>query len=467
MINWIKKHKNLSLLTVLILAITATYFFEERAGKKDKAALDKKLSLVDVDRLGDITAIEGIKLSFEKRGADYYAKENNLKLSSARLDEFFTILSGLRIKSVLDQTEVEKVGKTQYIPDPTMKMTFKFEKGELTFVLGKKLDYDQSFYMEVIRDGRSQVVVVNDESPDPGVYQNDDEYKKSDAKYNRLQMVFLLTNKYFYDTRIFKEMNYEQEKINFREISISTFRNRRFTLNFKDSVTFPPAPKVLGYFEQNWVSFHQVLSKLEGKEIYFPAEPHLLKEPLSRFEVTDREERKYTLDVYKKYGEENGYFLKSSLDNIVYRLKPEDAQYFFVNVQDFWNKKIAPDGKQYDLKITFYNKKSIAVSVSDSDLFKVESKQAGVATSKLRPVAFKQLIDFIKMEGDHVSDMLEKPSDLLKNNVLTVSFQNKQLDVILEDNDAITVDQANRVKIHHYVGATLPFSIKFEDYVTP
>lgn len=466
MIEWIKKHKNLSLFTVLIVAVTVTYFLEERANRKSEAVLEKKLSLIDAEELGEIHAIEGVKLSFEKRGDDYFAKDSNLKLSKARLEEFFTILSGLKIKSFLDQKEVERVGIPNYIPDPSIRMSFIFEKGEMTFILGKKLDYDQSFYMQIIRDNKSQVVIVNDESPDPGVYQSDEEYKKSDAKYQRIQMVFLLTNKYFHDTKVLKDFGYEQDKINFKEITISTFRNKKYTLNFKDSQTIPAIPKGLNYFEENWISFHRVLTNLEGSSLFYPAETSLLNELLSRFEVTDREDRKYTLDVYQKYGDKNGYFLKSSLDNIVYQLKPDDARYFFVNVQDFWEKKIVPKAKEYDLTLTFFNGKKITVFVSDKDLFKITSKTAGIADNKLRPVYFKQLIDFIKIEGDHISDLTEKPTEIIRHNVLGVDFENKHLNVILEDNDAITVDQALKVKIHHYVGEKLPFSIKYEDYVS-
>jgi hypothetical protein len=467
MIDWIKKHKNISLFAVLIVAVAITYFFEERASRNEEAVLEKKLTLLDTKELGDILAIQGIKLSFEKRGDDYYDKESNLKLSRARLDEFFTILSGLKIKSFLDQKEVERVGIQNYIPDPSMQMSFKFEKGEITFILGKKLEYDQSFYMQIIRDQKSQVVIANDESPDPGVYQNDEQYKKSDAKYQRLQMVFLLTNKYFHDTKVLKDLGYEQDKINFKEITISTFRNKKYTINFKDSVTNPPVPKGLKYLEENWISFHRVLTNLEAKGLIYPGEEALLKEPLSRFEVTDREDRKYTLDVYQKYGEENGYFLKSSLDKAIYQLKQEEARYFFVNVQDFWEKKITPSANEYDLTVTFFDGKKLTVFISDKDLFKVTSKTPGVGDNKLKSVYFKQLVDYIKIEGDHVSELTEKPSDILKHNILGLSFENKNLNVILEDNDAITIDPSMKVKIHHYIGEKLPFSIKYEDYVSP
>ena len=47
---------------------------------------------------------------------------------------------------------------------------------------------------------------------------------------------------------------------------------------------------------------------------------------------------------------------------------------------------------------------------------------------------------------------------------MRLSFDNKSLSVILEDNDAVLVDLDLKIKIHHYVGATLPFSIKRADY---
>lgn len=460
----ILKHKNLSLFILLILALGATYLFEERGNRQREEKEAKKSSLLDASTMGDIAGIEGVKLNFEKRGQVYYDKETNLRLREERLDEFFQILSGLKVKTFLNQEEVAKVSEGFYIPDPSMKMTFHFEKGQMTFILGKKLEYDQTFYMKVIRDNKSQVVVVSDESPDPGVYENDEQYKKSDAKYRRLQVVFLLTNKYFYDTRVFRDFNYADDKINFNTIKISTFRNKGYSISFKDSTTNPPPPKGIGYFDENWVSFHRFLSKLEGKSVYYPANPSLLDEVLSRFEVEDRENRKYTLDVYKKYGEENGYFLKSSLDNIIYQLKPEDARYFFVNVQDFWQKNFAPKSKSYNLSLGFYTGQNETVKIEDKELFKVLPSSAKWTESSLRALEFKRLIEFFKSEGNHVSELNLSPSDLLKKNILRVQFENKNLDVILEENEAIIVDRDNKIMLHHFVGQKLPFSIKYEDY---
>lgn len=462
--NIILKHKNLTLFLVLVLALIGTYIFEERSNIIKEDILAKKTALLDMDKLGEITAIHGVKLNFEKRGEYFHDKNTDLRLSNARLDEFFTILSAQKVKTFLNPEEVTKVGLPFYIPDPSMVMTFKFEKGDITFTLGKKLNYDQSFYMGVTRDNKSQVVIVNDESPDPGVYQTDDEYKKSDAKYKRLEMLFLLTNKYFYDTRVFKDFNYKMDKLNFKNVSISTFRNKKYSVNFENSTTNPVPPKGVDYFEDNWVSFLQFLAKLEGKSVYYPAEMRKLDEVLSQFEVVDRENRKYTMEVYKKYGDEIGYFLKTSLDNIVYQLKPEDAQYFFVNVQDFWQKRILPKEKVYNVKITFHNRPFEEVRIEDRELFKVLPTNSKFTEATIRALEFKRLMEFIKGEGNHVEALTLNPTKILQDTILRVQFENRNLSVILEENEAIIVDLDQKIMIHHYVGEKLPFSVKYEDY---
>ena len=88
-----KEHKNKILFLLLVLAIVTTYFFEERANILEKENLDRQSSLIFSDNLGPLKGVTGIKINLEKRGAAYHDRENNLKLSTARLDEFFQILS--------------------------------------------------------------------------------------------------------------------------------------------------------------------------------------------------------------------------------------------------------------------------------------------------------------------------------------------------------------------------------------
>lgn len=449
------------LFVILIAAIGITYWFEERGNSNALKLEQQRTEVLNTEHLGELMGVKGLKLDFVKKGEAYYARENNILLARARLDEFFKILGGLKVQTFLKDSDVSKIGRSFYIPDDALRMTFQFEKGEIDFTLGKKLNFDQTFYMEISEKGQKHIVIVNDESPDPGAYRTDQEYQRSDAKYKRLAMVFMLTNVYFYDTRVFKDLYTDEKAINFDEITISTFRNKKYSINFKLTTTNPPAPKGIAYFEENLLSFHGSLTRLQGRTVIAPYEPSALSEILSQFEVKDRYGRNYTLTLYKIFGDQNGYFLTSSLDKLLYVLKPEDARLFLVNVQDFWKKSIFLDSKEYALGITFYDNKTDQVRIIDRELFKVEALGSSLVP---RTLEFKKLVDFLKTGGDHVSELTEKPSEILKKNIMRLNFENRVMSVILEDNDAILVDLDLKIKIHHYVGATLPFSIKRSDY---
>lgn len=457
----LKMNKNIILFIILLGALGVTYWFEERGNIQSQKEESSKVEILNADKLGELQGVRGIKIDFLKQGELYYSRDKHIPLAKNRIDEFFKILAGVKVKTFLKNEDVQKVGRSFYIPDDALSLSFQFEKGEMSFTLGKKLSFDQTFYMEVIKEGRKQIVIAEDESPDPGVYQNDKDYQRSEAKFKRLQIIFMLTNVYFYDTRLFKDLYPDDKSIHFDEMTISTFRNKKYVLSFKETKTIPPLPSGLDYFEENWLSFHQALSRLEGRTVIAPFEESALSEILSHFDIIDRSGRRISLSLYKKFGDQNGYFLTSSLEKVLFVLKPEDARYFFVNVQDFWHKSLGPKGKDYQLGISFYDNKKEEVSVSDKELFKVTSQIKGITP---RALEFKKLIDFLKMEGDHVSELNEKPSEILKKSIIRVNFENRSLSVILEENDAILVDIDHKIKIHHYVGATLPFSIKRTDY---
>ena len=136
-----------------------------------------------------------------------------------------------------------------------------------------------------------------------------------------------------------------------------------------------------------------------------------------------------------------------------------------MNIQDFWQKKIVPNEKKFQLSLTFFNGKSLEVQIEDQELFKVNSTTpTRFKDQDLRPLEFKRLLEMLKTEGNHVSEMTEKPTEILKKNILRVQFENKSLNVILEDNEVIFVDLDKKLKIHHYVGAKIPFSVNFADY---
>jgi len=191
------KNKNFLLFIALIVALSLTYFFEEKRNKDKAEELARKTAILDVNEFGDLSSFSGIKLNVLKKGEQYFAADNGLKLSPKKLEEFMKILSGLKIKKILSPEETKGIDRSFYIPNNDLFLSFHFKNGDLKFNLGKKLDYDQTVYMEVTRGNFSQLMIVADESPDPNVYQSDEEYRRSEFKYQRLQMLFYLTMSFF------------------------------------------------------------------------------------------------------------------------------------------------------------------------------------------------------------------------------------------------------------------------------
>lgn len=456
-----KEHRNLSLFVILVIALAATYIFEEKRNRDNELLEAKKNAIIDTSTFGELVSFKGLKIDIEKKGDKYFAKDNHLLLSQPKMDEFFKILGGLKIKKTLSDEEIKNVDRSFYIPNSDLALSFQFKNGDLKFALGKKLEYDQSFYMEVIRGNQRKIMVVTDESPDPNIYQNESEYKRSEFKFQRLQMLFYLTNVFFYDTRVFAQFNYDEKRINFKTIDIATFRNRKFTVDFEKTKTNPPIQEGIDYFEENWISFHRVLSTLEGKTMYFPYAKANLTEPLSIFDVVDRDGKKYTLEVYKKYGSLPGYFLKTSFNEYLYELRGEEAKYFFVNVQDFWKKNIFPNQKEFNLDIQFPKETATnyKVEIKDKEIF-----TGSAAGHKIKLAEFKKLIDFLKTESDHISEMNEKPSDLVGKAVMKLYFANRNIGVILEENEVLVVDFDHKFKMHYYTGIDIPFSTRSIDY---
>lgn len=453
------KKNNLILLVVLVLSLIITYFLIEKRNFDKNNSLDREAKILNFDKLGEIKRFTTQKADIVKEGDNYLMKATRYPVNKKRLDEVFAVLSNIKNKSLVPFNEVQKVGKKFYIPDDQMKLGFYFESETVFFILGKKLEFDQSFYMEIVRETsngtESALVVAYDSSLDNGVYQSEDEMKRSSAKYRRLQALFFLGESFYNDLRIFKD-RYDEEKILFKEVSIATFRNKKFSINFEKTKTIPEAPAGIGYFDDNWIEFYRNFIQLSASGIMLDYKKALLKEPLSQISIIDRNNQTEELTLYRKYGSLNGYFLVSTLEKSLMELDKDKAQYLLLNVQDFWDKKIKIPGKVFEL--AFYNDRKQIISrmtVRDLELFRAEKLDG----KEPENVNIKKLIDFIKTNSNHVDVVERSDQELIKKIRFSFSINKKTFGVIYEDSVLIFLDHEMNLMYHYYVGSDVPFEL--------
>lgn len=185
--------KNLYLLIILILTITAAYFLVETDEQKQVALITQKREALNLAKYGEVTSIliAGHEIDTAKA-----IKEN--------LDLFYDELQKLKVDRILDADEVnEDLLILKNNKSLSQQITFKFKSGkEVSFKVGQKIAIDQSFYLAVIDAGKTTWLVTRFETAFPADAADKDR-NRSRIPYDKFIEV-LNTPKSFFFTELKK-----------------------------------------------------------------------------------------------------------------------------------------------------------------------------------------------------------------------------------------------------------------------
>ncbi len=456
------KKLNLVLFLVLALGLTITYFVHEKFSTENKVKLEQQSQLLNFESVGDIKRFTSTQADILKEGDQYYTSEARYPVNKNKIEEVFLILANLKVKSLIDQNEIEKIGYQNFFPKEILRLGFYFEKESVFLTLGNKIEFDQSFYIEIerVKNGQSQkeILIAYDSSPDQGIYTSEEEMKRSDAKYRRLKAIFYLGDSFYNDLKIFKEQ-FSHDKIDIKSISFATFRNKKFFVDFEKMETGPKIYPGLNYFSDNWIAFYRQFINLSAKSVLHQFKKENLKEPLSIIDIVTKENKKIEVLLYKKYGSLSGYFVMTSTESGLLELDQDTARYLLLNIQDFWDKKISLPLNKYRLE--FQNsKKSISFEVTDKDLFTAKSSQGNANVEEI-----KKFIDFIKTQANHVSVVEKSDQELVSKYKMKFKIDSKAYKLIYEDSVLIFLDEMKNIMYHYYVGSELPIETELSKFL--
>ena len=450
--------KNKILFFVLIIFCGAIYLFDELAQTRRDELSDKKSRLFDPEKLGEIRSIKtpGIKLT-KKNG--FFYTQNETLVDADKLDYFFDRLSQIRIKRILKKSELKEVNTKVLFPNLREMVTFTFQQEKLSFLLGKKLDVDQSFYMEVQRKTGNTQLIAYDPSFMDGPYLKKDE-ATSPRKYFRLKTLLSLDDKYFKDNHIFKKKYFKD--IVFSKASVSNIRNRPFSLNFSTKTSTPETYPELPYLQNAFLNFQNSIKSLMANESYYSFTKKKLKEKLSTM-ILEASGKSHQLQLFRRYGKLSGYFVMTSFDKVLYEIDGKSASLFFLNVQDFWDRRPLPfqfgmkdelfemsfdEGNRLKLKLPY--RKGFHVLMDDKN-------------EKIRPVKknFISLFSLLIRQADHVSqsDIL----DLKKvKSKIQLYFDGFVIHAMLKNNELLLFNQVKKIIYHYRTDDSV--KLNMEDY---
>jgi len=472
--------KNLSLTFVLVALIAFVYWKEELGGQKRKSIEEKNKQAVSV-QMEDLLSLQLPNASLIKEGNRLLTSKTKLPSSTKLLQEMITILHGLNIVRTFNTEEIKTLKESDLFGPQTLAFSFDFPGHHYAYRLGNALKLGQSFYVEMIHNQEKKLVLANDTSPMEGIYKDNEQLFYQ--KYHRLRILLSLNEEAFIDRRIFLTLIQKQFKeSDIQSIAIKNFRNRPFSVNFKQSKTQPELLAGIKFNTDESKKFLQELFNLEADKLYQRpvTERKYLKNELSVMNIKF-ENQNVEIHLFKKFQNRPGIFLYTNLDSHIYELNSQKGRPFFSNVQDFWEKKIHWD-EDIGLKDEFFTlqfspDKKIPLVIPKQQNFEVKldpNHGPQYKNMAVKQDAFKGLFTMLLgmgkfVQADRVSPLTNSEEEILNDsknrlNILILTAPQNKIRLIRKADEIILSDLIHKVNFHYLVGADNTVSVKQNDY---
>ena len=149
----------------------------------------KKNQLVDAAQFQNILAIKTVKASLVFTKNTIVTEKNKTKVDKKKVREFYQKLTSLRVKRSLERPEVEKLGLEHFFNDFSQRIHLQFKENSLDLVLGKKLEFDRTFYMKITKNRKERYAIVKDIAPRQGLYFKENAHRTSFAYLSLKEMM--------------------------------------------------------------------------------------------------------------------------------------------------------------------------------------------------------------------------------------------------------------------------------------
>ncbi len=429
--------KNLLLVAVLSGLILFAFFWEQK-GLKDHfvtAKEGKSIFNVDSKNLVELT-LKKAKI-FQKNGK-WSIGELNYPADHRKVNYIISTLKG--ISSISKITDHKKTEEFFIHQDHSFRV--KTFKSEIGFRLGDISPVTGYFYIEKFENGKKELFLAKDLNAYDGIYKSDLEadFRKYLAFKNIITMEPM--------ELISQELIPGLKIVDLVKLVVDSKTNRWFEVNFLDESTDPKIFEGLKY-KPAYKAVNKLWTKVKVEKIV-PISNNVLSEQLSKVELHTKETL-YSLTLYGKFNGATGYYVTVKGQDKVYVIDEASKDFFFANVQDFWQKKIdykTDFSKIKTFSFTLGNKsKQYKFKVEDIENFEVkvdDTRLKNVKTDNIN-LLFNLVLNLVEFkEAKYVGQGL---SVINKDDVaLYMSLFDKDLIIVFKENSITIQDLSDKVE---------------------
>lgn len=429
--------KNLLLVAVLSGLILFAFFWEQKGLKEHFVSKERGELIFNVDskNLVELT-LKNAKV-FNKNGR-WTIGELNYPADERKINYIMSTLKGISsISKIIDNKNTE-----EFFIHQNHSFRVKTYKGEIGFRLGDISPVTGYFYIEKFENGKKDLFLAKDLNPYDGIYKNDLEadFRKYLAFKNIITMGAM--------ELISQELIPGLKVVDIVKLVVDNKANRWFEVNFLEEVTNPKAYEGLRY-KPAYKKMNQLWGNVKVKKVV-PLSNNILSEQLSKVELHTKDS-KYELVLYGEFNGANGYYATVKGQDKVFVIDEASKDFFFANVQDFWEKTV-------DYKTDFSKIKKFSFTLgSKSQQYKfkvedIEKFEVSIDDNRLKGVRayninllFNLVLNLVEFkEAKYVSQAFTR---IEKEDVaLYMSLFNKKLVIIFKENSITVRDLSDKVE---------------------
>ena len=449
---------NLLLLIILGLLISIAYFSEERT---EQARLEQEklaAQLYDPSRFG---ALQGLETPTTKilKGGEYYYTAKDYRISDPKIvEKVFDILSNVKSRRHLTPQEVKALDRKVLFPDDNALFTFYFEKGNLSYLLGRKLDFDRSFYMEIRNSltGLSHVVIAYDQTADEGAYP-EEIFHRSPEKYNRLVSLLRLPDQFFHDLHLLRRTTVQQIYENWKKIEITSERNPAFSIDLEKKTTTPAPYLGLTYIPAHFEQFLTGLVEMRAQKLLLGGKKQHLKDLEVSYSVVKKSGAREFISLYRNYlgeqvavGEFKPYYVHTSLSDDIFVVDEETAKLFRTHHQDFWKKQFFSADQLLVAESEFqFQVDHLSVSLTLRRQKGFEVRAAKDFNFDPLQSSFKKLFEYFEREADYALQLNVEHDDsnLFVHPICSIEWLGERFVFVVQGDDLWLINQKKNLAL--------------------
>lgn len=433
--------KNLILTAILGFMLVFTYFYQEVGSKKAREALEIKNRIVNLP-LPKVDTIELKNTKLLRVNGSWIVGELDFPASEDKVNNLLN-----HILSIHQLKQLPADEDKQYFTTNDHEILFGAMGKIWKYRLGDVSEFTGNFYFQDMNTQPPTTFLAIDTSEYAGLYKTELELLLN--KYLNFKDLIVANPVYYADKNIFRSINFDQ----LEKVKIDNQWNRWFELDLNRNVTTPQVMNGLEYLDLK-AELKKLVSEVKIEKL-MDRDEITLNTPICSVELSGQNGQKLELQVYGQAGKESGIYVTSSeFPNWIFKMGTASRDFFFSNVQKYWNKKLffASDLKNVErLNFKIGDEKNMySFYVEDVEDFEIESDDKRVGTINKANTNFLFHLLFSLTQFEQAYTVLEElPPVENKLLSLRVNILDHDLEVVITSDKVYLVNKSDKVILEY------------------